>query len=900
MTVLSLTGLVNLPYRYVERDGRWIGNRQFADNDSMQEVAPLPTMAGWPIRYWVRYPFEDQIEDRYWSTPKLLVNLGLGIALAAIVFAFTRFRHRAIASAGERRSTRLMFDLSFAMVILLAPLAMIALAQRTKSQHWRTIRQANRFGNCYVSSWLPAPIANGLPAGLVAVFSRLRDVELVRPDATVLKEVFAVETLTGFRFHEGRVDADLLGDLSSNVHFSYAHFLRCRMDEALLDSISRSPWLVELSLRNTNLDSEMFHRLDSMQHLRSVDVLGTQVQVSQLGKPDWSSSVVSLRLPRPNTSTDKTLTIDGWPRLRTLVVIRRSFRLNESTLTVRLSHLPNLEDLYLDRVQKHALIVNDLPRLSRIDENATELFFELGTHDSVPGLTWLTDLHLNDVPSLTRVGCFARDLRTMSINKAPNLRRLEMGSYRVFANGAMLESVDRDRCQTWIDVLGAGDGPVIVDLTALPLAGIDLQPLVANPRIRHLRLGNTGVSFEQIKGLGEMTQLERLGLGDCPLEQDELSWLLEHFPQLTELHVDVTRLETFELAGNRDLRRLGLTIFEQLRDLRIADVPDLDCHLHLACAPQRILIRNAQSLRGLAVEQPWPKDAEVSGFRDLDWFAAGGAEADDSLVDALLLCETVDRLTLAHTSISPEKLCELGSLTKLTSLVLPGSPVDDEVTANWRPLTRLQELDLGDTSVSVGTISWLQEIASLRRLAINRVSLTDAAAAALAELMQLTELELADASVNSQLLIPLLRGDNLERLDISGVPLRKDFVDALANCDSINWLTMHQCQLSNESLQQIANAKPLLRIDLGEQTEGYSAELIANLAKRLDESESEPSDLLANLIITASDTFEVIESEAAQDGVENVASSDARPRQTHRYQEGQPGLIDPERFRQAP
>ena len=897
VSVLLLTVIVNLPYRYIERGGGWIGHLEFGDNESNRHVIELPTMAGWPLCYWVQYEFEGQKEDRFWSTTNLVANLLIAIAVAVLVFVFTQMRHRAIESAGNRRLIPKLFDVSVAVLIVLVPLTILAQAYRTKVQHQRLIRQAYQCGNCFVSCWLPEPVAKALPAGLADVLLRVRQVELFRPDDHLLAELATVKTLTGIHVAGRRLDAASLDAFAPLVHLVSVDVTSCDVDHPLVESISRFPWLQQVRLLNTSIDSEMLHRLDSMQRLRFVDLRGTQMQISQLGKPNWSSTVETLALARLADGVDATLTIDNWPKLRSLVIFRSSLRLSDSTITLRLSHLPNLESLSIDRVQKHALIGHDLPRLTTINEDLSFLYFALGERDHVPGLTWLSELHLDGVASLTRIGCFARDLNSLSIRNAPNLRELQLGSYQVCAGGtALLETVDPGSCQNWIDELGRGDGPVMVDLTALPLSGIDLSPLVANARIRNLRLANTKVSFQQIKALSEMKQLESLDLNDCPLEQGQLAWLLEHHPKLAELHIDGSMLQEVDLTGTNPLRVLRTTNFKQLRDLRMVDVPDLDVRLHLVGAPDRIVIRNAPSLRGIAVEQPWPKDAEVCGLRDLEWFSAGGAELNDSVVDALLSCEAMDRLTLAYSSISPEKLSRLGELSELSSLSVPGLPVDDQVTAHWHGLTKLQRVNLDDCSISLGTLAWLSQIDPLRRLSINRVNLNDAAAAVIANLVQLTDLQIADTSMNPNPLIALLSRDTLERLDLSGWQLDGELVDALANCLSLQWLTIHHCELSNESLQKIVATNPKLKIDLGEQTQGYSASLVANLETRIIEQArySSPS-WYSQIISTVDYSYAVVGSGREASDSPNRRTGSRR----QRILGDQPGTIDPEPFRQT-
>lgn len=875
--------VVNLPCDYVERDGNWVGNRQFGDNDINRRYDELPMMAGWPLRYWVRYTHEDHVSDRYWSLRSLLLNAGFGVIAASFVFAFTCWRHRRIESSRNPKLTRMLFDGAVACAILLTPLTLYIIAQRSSRAHWLLVRQATRFGNGYVSSWVPAPIASRLPEGVSRLAARLRHVKLISPDPVLVRQLARQETLTGFEFIGGRYSGDDLEGLKTSRYFGAAYIRNRKLDDGLIDAISRLPWLAELSFRGTDLNTEQFRAFDDAKLLRWLNVNGTQLELSQIGTPAWSDTIRHLYLPRPPSGVAGELTIDGWPKLETLAVARSSLTPNPETLTLRLSRLPQLSLLMINRMQKHSLYLKDLPQLPNIDEDTASLFFTLGENDLAPGLTWVTDLHLDNVASLNHVGCFARDLRSLSIREAPRLRSIELGAYMVFASGtAMLEPVDSVRCQSWVNQLGRGDGPVAVDLTALPLSDVDLSPLRENPRIRHLRMGNTGVSFDQLRGLKGMTQLEKLDVKDCPLEEDQLAWLIDNLPGLRGLNVDVSRLTSLSLCELGLLRSLDTNRFERLRDLKVVDVPELRGRLHLVSAPEQLTIRNAQSLRGLAVEQPWPKNAVVDGLRDLEWFAAGGVELDDSVVDALLGCENVDRLTLAHTSITPEKFAELGELVELTSLIVPGRQVDDRVTAHWQTMKMLQEVNLDESSVSVETFRWLARIESLRKLSIKRVRLDDASASVLAGLVQLTHLEIADVEMDPQFLISLLKEDSLEHIDLSGWTLDEPLIDALAKSRSMETMTMHRCEVSDDALEKIASSVPRVKFDLG--SERVIPEREALEARFVDQ-ELDEGDVA--MIMTSDNSYELID--------EDVVGGH-RPLQMMRPF-SKPGSIDPERFR---
>jgi hypothetical protein len=446
---------------------------------------------------------------------------------------------------------------------------------------------------------------------------------------------------------------------------------------------------------------------------------------------------------------------------------------------------------------------------------------------------WLSKLEVDGIDSLTRINCFARDLESVSIRRAPNLRSVVVGSFLANSFGDMTPlPADTERCQTWIDELGEREGPGTVDFTALPLAQSDLTPLANNSRIRHLQFGGSGVSFEQIAKLEAMQQLESLDIRSCRLEQDQLTWLLEHFPNLKQLTIDGTALTSFDLTGKDQLRRISTTPLTDVEDIRIVDLPSLSTQIRVCCTPHQMEIRNAPSLQGLAVDSPWPENATVDGLRDLKWFAGGGERIDDSLMDVVLHCRSIDQLTLAYTSVTREKFSEIGKLLELSMLALPGADVDDEITANWSRLNSLWEINLDDTSVSVQTLAWLSKIDSLRHVSLNRVPFTDDAADALGELTGISELHLCDVSIDPEKLTPLLKKGNLESLNLSGWPVDAKLVDTLDAPHALRHLILHDTTIDAPSLERILASSPSLFIDLGEIPEFVSDEQAAELYRR--------------------------------------------------------------------
>ncbi|MGI9474362.1 MAG: hypothetical protein ACR2NZ_22665 [Rubripirellula sp.] len=839
-TVLVAVSLANLPFRYVEVGERWIGIAQM-ENSGSSSALELPIMAGWPLRYWVRYDIDERVDDRLWQPSLLWVNLGVALLAAACVYGFLWYRGRHLGQpfseesppeAKRGRRTGKFLDIAIAFAILLVPGGILAYEGFVARQHEQAVRQLSRYGNCHTSCWLPEAMVQHVPRGVLRTFSRIRSVQLFRANSDIIAKAASIPNLVSLRCYRPDFNGPELDPLLDNIHFRSLELSHHALTNEDAERIGKMRYMSELSLNYSNINGELLAYLDRLP-LRAVDLTGNPLVLSRLGKPKWSQSAESLDLSRPKNGVEDSIEIDGWPRLRSFAVTRISTQMNDSTLRIRLANLPSLESVALDRNQRHDLELHNLPRLAEFSENVGTLQRILGADDLLPGHMWLTRIKVSQTPSLKRFGCFAGDLQELSIADAQSLRSFAIGSYLVSSIGSMhLTSEIPEDTGTWLRHLGELSGPAKLDLTGLPMPDVDLSALVTNKRIRHLSLSGCEISFEQIRQLEGMGQLEKLDVRSCELKQDELSWILNAFPNLEALYVNGADLTELDFSDMENLRMFQVNKLRQANVVRIVDLPYLEAQLHLDCSPEQFEIRNARSLTGIAIDAPWPENAQVSGLRDLTWFAGGGRHVDDQLFDEILGCPELDQLTLAYTSVSRERLSELGVLDGLSMLALPGSDIDDSITTSWSPLQSLWEINLDDTQISVATIAWLSGIDSLRRVSLNRVPFDDAAADALGELQQVSELQLSGVNVECEKLTPLLDAGNIESLNLSGWKIDDRVIDALCSCPSLKLVRLHDTATTPEQVQQLMEANDAIFIDLGKNAQPISAVVQQELEQR--------------------------------------------------------------------
>ena len=804
--------IVNLPYQYVNVGDETIGSIRYSAGTSSRN-ADLPTMAGWPFRYWVQYEDGHGDGNRYWSLAFLLFNVAITMAVVLAMLGYLRLRQRL---ARESRYGPLM-DIGIALAILAVPCGIVAYDYVNWRKHKELIASAGNRGKAVVSCWLPDLIADQVPVNWRRFKTRIRHFVLVRPNDDLVKTIVSIPTLQGLQIVGGNFKSETLRPLQQNPHFVALRINRLDLGEADLDLINRLPWLLALDLSLTNLDASLLHRLDRLDKLRAVDVRYTPLDISKIGKPVWAPSVEALFLSRPRRFGNQ-IEIDGWPRLRQLSIRYRSIELNNQTLKIRLANLPNLEVVELDRTQKHDLTFDNLPRLISIQEEdpSGQQFFDSGMQ--VPGLTWVSNLNIRQTPSLRSLGVFTRNLNEFSIQDSNSLNELHLGS---FTNGNPIRRSralpDRENSGDLIQAVGKLDGPSSLKLSLLPLANVDLSALVKNQGIRHIKVEGSDITFKQVRQLEGMKQLETLDMPSCSLENDELSWVIEQFPRLKQLNIKGTDLNRIDIEGDLSLRSIVTSSLEQLQSLRIVDQPLLEIQLRVSRTLDHFEIRGCSSIDGLAMESEWPKEFTIDGLQSLKFFAAGGRHVDGSLLASISNCIKLNQLTLAYASLSTEDLRSINQFHRLSMLALPGAPLDDSITKDWSNLSSLWEVNFADTNISTGTLAWLASIGSLRRMSLDRVPLEDSKVTedVLAELSQLSDLSFAGVPISPTRLNGLLSFGNLERLNLSQTQIDDETVELLCKAKSLRFLILHDCEIEASSVEKLLDTNRKLFIDIG-------------------------------------------------------------------------------------
>ena len=830
--IVSVGVMANLPYQYVEVSGTWRGVAQTEEMSRQVSNEQMPVMAGWPLQYSIKYKNDPPSQQRLWSPLRLACNTLIFALVIVAVYGYAWYRGHYMAKLQNQRRVPLL-DVGTAMAIILIPALIFGTEYYGAWKHRKLANQLGRSGNCFLAVWIPEVLVTRVPPGLQQVLQRIRSIDLISADANTTALAYRTPGVVTITCMTCEVTADQLSPLVDNPHFRGLQISRQDLDPTLIDAIADLGNLRQLDLSRTNLDRTQLDKLDHLP-LKNINLTNTNLQLSQLGKPSWSQTAESLSLSRPQKGFSDALEIEAWPRLENLRVYRPTRIPNSSVLKIRLADLPALSIVSLDRNQQHDLELENLPLLSSFDEGLGYLQTILASDAKIPGNMWLARFKASNTPSLKHFGCYARNLDHLSLEAMTKLRSLDLGSYQVSVmNGMHLETSPLKNCSDWITQLGDRVGPSTLNMMGLPLRDVDLSPLRNNPGVRHLNLVETGITFTQVQQLAGMKQLESLIIRDCEVEQESLAWILNEFPNLDELVINGDSLATIDVSEHEHLRKLRITKLEKPKRVSLVDVPLLKTELHLDQCPQQLEICNAKSMTGLSVNAPWPEYGKLEGMRDLDWFAVGGRNVTDALIDEVLVCKKLDQLTLAYTSVSTSRLKQIGKLKTLSTLSVPGSDLDPSVITAWTQLKSLWDVNLDDTEISTSTLVWLGNIRSLRRLSLNRTRLSQQASEKIGNLTQLSELQLAHVEIDKKQILPLLQANNIESLNLSGWQIDDEIMNWLLDTESLKMLTLHDCRITPPQLQRVMERMPPICLDLGQQNAKLDSKTQQELERRV-------------------------------------------------------------------
>lgn len=793
---------VNLPFRYVE----------FADEFLGESIASFPPdshrtnaiYGGWPWQYVsltsppaVGQPVHWAAAT--WSLTALLSNfLVAAVAVATVTL---------LVSWSQRFATVLVWAAAFAA---------IGWGVYHSQQDRAVAQKLARHGMVYRSAIVPVWVTRFIPSIGLRPLVRIRGVMLFQYDQSAVNTITQLPGLHTLGFWGQLPSATQLRPLSLRPQLCKLIIADAQLEPWVPEFIASQPSLRHLELLGCSGLESGLPELNRLSELKIFDATGSDLPLSSLTHARWVQQLRLLQLSHPD-SGEQTLELTGCPELELLQIRTRNDIPNPDLLTIRIDGMPQLRLFTLSSTQKASLSIANVPRLQELrvamrDEYRTFL----ATNNAPLGL-WLETLSVINAPSLKKLHCYGLDMKDILIQQSPNLIKLTIDRYRDGERLYADSTVDyTDHMAGLIKGLSACSGPLVIDLSTLPLQGIDLSPLAQNPRIRELQLAQTGINAEQLRAALTLPRLKKIDVRNCPISNAEAAELLVSCPQLTQFLVDASAFEQIEIVDRNQLVDFTMGPSPRAEVVRIVGSPLLRSELLLGANLKALCIEDGYSLQGLSINGPLPREAKLQGLRDLRFLAIGGSNVNDRLCEPLWQCHQLNDLTLAYTSLSRESWQRIGQFKHLKTLIIPGSDIDDSITEQWRELEHLRVVDLSHTRISRRTLSQLLVRPNLQRLALNYVALDKSDLRGLENVLQLIELEVAGIGLEEEVLRALLNRGLLDRLDLSDSVLTPQCLQLLASeaASKLIFLGLRNCGLSDAELRLIVDAQPNLLLDV--------------------------------------------------------------------------------------
>jgi len=825
IVLIALLVLLNWPFEYIATAFKYHHPNHLSDLTAEVFLFNHYEMitGGFPLTYIFREEDDPISKPQFWSSVYLAIDVLLGVLIVASAgvasYRINQRLERSHRNSDHRSPTSpMLMRIACGGPILacvLLPTAFTAWNERTKLKLIESLGQSAILVQYAI---VPKPFIKSFPGAVLSRFAQIRGVTLVNASPKVLSEVYKLKTIRSLGFVGNLPDPSELAVFSEQNHLKQLSLQNGFIDAATKKVIEKLKKLRQLDLIACTGLEDGFDGIKEFQYLRHLNIANCDLQLSKVSTHQWPPSLESMTLSRPRSGCDS-LEIRSLRNLKSLNVARSDYHLNSDLLEIKLHELPRLTHFVVETLQKMSIEIVTAPRLTTISYSEQELTSRQTTSEAVPVAPWLESLRLHELPSLRDLQFDGLDLKVLDISGVPNLQRIAIGRYGHSTGIILRESEDdpTDRMQAIINSLGSLDGPRKLELSSLPLSGIDFGPLENNRRLRELSLVRCGITGPQLSEIANVPNLTAIDIRLCPITDVEACSLLNRGLPLREVLVSSDRFERIEVTHQTTLRGFVTTDSPMAKVVNIQDSPELNAELVLGNCVNYLCIRDARSLQGLSINGPIPKNSELHGFRSLRFFAIGGPQATDQLCNYLWKCTDLDHLTIAYGRLSQKTLANVGKLKKLTVLSLPGSETDDSiVNDHWQDLEMLSDINLSDSAITSDSWEFLVGQKNLQKLAINHCQMNKDSLEKLVDVRQLIELEVAGIGLTPTTLRGCLRRGMLDRLDLSESEVTEEMVDILASnvTKSIMFLGLQKCGLSDQQIRRIAEAHPRLALDV--------------------------------------------------------------------------------------
>ncbi|MEM7474403.1 MAG: hypothetical protein AAF483_05365 [Planctomycetota bacterium] len=360
-----------------------------------------------------------------------------------------------------------------------------------------------------------------------------------------------------------------------------------------------------------------------------------------------------------------------------------------------------------------------------------------------------------------------------------------------YAASAGTKTLAKVKRQLWLDGLANSKGPLKLDLSLLPLGGLDFSNLAKNESIRFLDLTDSDVDENQLMHLRGMRGLEVLYSGTRHFADPEstLQELTAALPNLRRFCPVPPRVKITDHAKLESICELDptfpstvspaiLMLGGQFGSIYLENLPMLEDTITMNPDAELCHLVNLDRLRGLIFYGAPPKVIKLQNLPQMEVFAGGGGKLTEDAIRTVLQSSSLSNLTLAHVSLSQETVSRIGKQKRLAYLCLCGADFDEPDLSTWNELTRIQYLRLDQTNLPPNAISSLGNLSNLHELWV--------------------------PSLDAAGFRSLTRFPKLEFLQVDQCDLNIQAVQDLGKVKQLNELVLRDCEIDEAILQSMA------------------------------------------------------------------------------------------------
>ena len=775
--------------------------------------------AGFPQRYLLRVREEGVPDVRIFRWQPLLVNIAVWFGLFGLSMIYEWRKYCLNRDEGRRA-----IHISDLLVVTLVVATLFSSWQSIESQFRAELAiaeeiAANR-GNVVRSTWLPL---NGIiPSYFYTKFMRIKCVVVSAPDDDLLRRILSLESLSTLQIGGGNYDLRRLDSICRSPFLRELRISGRALDPPTIAAIGGAKQLVSLNLMRTNVTSQALQQFGEMPRLKYLNLIHTDVKLSELSRFPFSMSLRGIALPHPVDGEEDYLKLDGWPELKYLVCNEYDEGPNNTPVSIELSNFPKLEQIMIDGFQIVDLKLDRLPSLIKVDKIHAQWQSRLAFEESLPRNLRVRRLSIEQVPKLHTVSVHGPDLETIEIRE-PNLGTLAIEAYKMLAEGA-LGYGNSFRSEPLVkpsaaEGLGASLGPTRLVLGG-DLTETEFSTIAQNDSIQFLDIGTGEHLSELHEKLGKFRSVKEISLGVTPVNGRDIAELTSKLPNLERIHFNTSQLGRLRIENNDKLISLGQpkapATYLQLDAIRLVNATKLVDRFELPLGMNHVHIENVPCLKGLGFHDKMPKGAVLKGLRDLDYFAGGGPNLNDELLSAVLDCNKLEKLIIAYAGASIESLSRVGTLEHLKYLDLTGTKVDDQVVRQWTHLRELRTLHMDNVAISDQSMEWVGGLTNLESLSIDGTRVTATGGRYLASLKKLQSLRIGRIELTADVVRSIASLPSLKTLDLSGAILSDELIAAIIEAPTgvLNRLILNGSEVDGPMLLKLAQARPLIVFDM--------------------------------------------------------------------------------------